>query len=100
VLQTLTTTDTAPCPLPHDVPIAERARLLERDWPAMSFVEHRFAGDSTNWWVPNSACVEALARSAGLEVVARPGHEIYLCSPAAGAGGVAAAHVREALGGA
>ena len=24
-------------------------------WPLMHFVEHRLAGDPTNWWVPNSA---------------------------------------------
>jgi hypothetical protein len=46
--------------------------------------------------VPNSACVEALARSAGLEVVERPGHEIYLCRPLGGEG--PGAHVRSALG--
>jgi tRNA (mo5U34)-methyltransferase len=98
VFQTLTTVETASGPLPGDVPIAERERLLERDWPAMAFVEDRFAGDQTNWWIPNSACVEALARSAGLEIVDRPGHEIYLCSPAGSAGRIAAEHVREALG--
>ena len=81
VLQTLTTTDAPASALPADVPISERERLLAPDWPAMSFVEHRFAGDATNWWVPNGACVEALARTAGLDVVARPGHEIYLCRP-------------------
>jgi tRNA (mo5U34)-methyltransferase len=81
VLQTLTTTDAPASALPPDVPISDRERLLAPDWPAMSFVEHRFAGDETNWWVPNGACVEALARTAGLEVVARPGHEIYLCRP-------------------
>jgi tRNA (mo5U34)-methyltransferase len=99
VLQTLTTAETAPAQLPPDVPISARERLIERDWPAMSFVEHRFAGDATNWWVPNSACVEAMARSAGMEVVARPGHEIYLCSPVIGADVVAIAHLRDAVGG-
>ena len=32
----------------------------------MHFVEHRYAGDPTNWWVPNRACAEAMLRSAGL----------------------------------
>ena len=47
----------------------------------MAFIEHALAGDATNWWAPNLACVDALLRSAGLEVAARPGHEIYLCTP-------------------
>jgi tRNA (mo5U34)-methyltransferase len=96
VLQTLTTTSSPAGVVPADLPISARERLLEPHWPAMAFVEHRFAGDETNWWVPNSACVEALARSAGLEVVERPGHEIYLCRPLGGEG--PGAHVRSALG--
>jgi tRNA (mo5U34)-methyltransferase len=98
VFQTLTTAETPATRLPEDVPISERNRLVEQDWPSMSFVEQRFAGDETNWWIPNSACVEGLARSAGLEVLARPGHEIYLCRPAASVT-VAVDHVRAALEG-
>jgi tRNA (mo5U34)-methyltransferase len=66
-----------------DHPIDERAPLLEPGWPKMAFVEHRFAGDPTNWWVANHAGVEAMLRSSGLRVLARPGHEIYLCEPQA-----------------
>jgi tRNA (mo5U34)-methyltransferase len=65
-----------------DRAIMDRADLLEPGWPKMAFVEHRFAGDPTNWWIPNHAGVEAMLRSVGLEVVERPGHEIYLCAPA------------------
>ena len=36
---------------------------------------------STNWWAANHAGVEAMLRSAGLAVVERPGHEIYVCEP-------------------
>ncbi len=97
VFQTLTSGET-PAGGAAGGPAAVRAGAPpEPDWPAMAFVEHRLAGDQTNWWVPNTACVEALVRSSGLEVVARPGHEIYLCGPA-GSGGGAAGHVREALG--
>lgn len=64
-----------------DRPIEEREVFLEPGWPKMAFVERRFAGDPTNWWVPNHAAVLALLRSAGLEVVERPGHEIYACRP-------------------
>ena len=47
----------------------------------MAFIEHRFAGDATNWWVPNHAGIEAMLRSSGLRVLARPADEIYLCEP-------------------
>ncbi|HVL59388.1 MAG TPA: TIGR04290 family methyltransferase [Burkholderiaceae bacterium] len=66
----------------EDHAINDRVALLETGWPKMAFVEHKFAGDPTNWWLPNHAAVEALLRSSGLRVVARPGHEIYLCKPA------------------
>jgi tRNA (mo5U34)-methyltransferase len=59
----------------------ERARLLEPGWPSMLFVEHRLFGDPTNWWVPNHAAVEAMARSAGLEILAQPAEELWLCRP-------------------
>ncbi len=61
--------------------IHDRAALREPGWPKMAFIEHRFSGDPTNWWVPNHAGVEAMLRSSGLRVLARPGHEIYLCEP-------------------
>lgn len=64
-----------------DYPINERASLLEPGWPKMAFVEYRFAGDPTNWWIPNHAAVEAMLRSAGMKITGYPGHEIYLCEP-------------------
>jgi tRNA (mo5U34)-methyltransferase len=66
---------------PENVSIDEREELLEDDWPKMAFIEHRLAGDPTNWWAPNAACVEALLRTAGFRIVARPEHEFYLCTP-------------------
>ena len=69
-------------------------------YPKLHFVEHRYANDPTNWWVPNAACAEAMLRSAGFEVVEHPEQEVYLCRrgtigdgepravyPARGAGG-------------
>ena len=66
---------------PPDLPFEARAALREPGWPAMAFIEHELAGDPTNWWAPTGACVEAMLRTAGLEVSERPGHEIYLCRP-------------------
>jgi tRNA (mo5U34)-methyltransferase len=47
----------------------------------MAFIEHAMEGNPTNWWAPDHACVEAMVRSAGFKVRARPGHEIYVCEP-------------------
>jgi tRNA (mo5U34)-methyltransferase len=83
VLQTLTMPGDERIDTPRDVDIDDRDRLLAPGWPTMAFIERKLANDETNWWAPNAACVEAMARSAGLRVDARPGHEIWLCSPSA-----------------
>jgi tRNA (mo5U34)-methyltransferase len=51
------------------------------EFPKLHFIEHRYAGDPTNWWVPNRACAEAMLRSAGFEITAHPEGEVYLCRP-------------------
>jgi tRNA (mo5U34)-methyltransferase len=79
VLQTLTLPGEKPTAAPADVEIGERRQLLEPGRPRAAFVEHELAGDPTNWWVPDAACVEAMARSAGLRVTEKPGHEIWIC---------------------
>ena len=55
--------------------------MLEPGWPKMAFVERRLADDPTNWWAPDEACVEAMLRSCGLEVVERPGFQLWVCRP-------------------
>jgi tRNA (mo5U34)-methyltransferase len=83
VFQTLT----LPCESVYadteDHPIEDREPLQDPGWPKMAFIEHRFAGDPTNWWIANHAGCEAMLRSAGLRVAARPAGEIYLCEPKA-----------------
>ena len=54
----------------------------EPEFPKLHFVENRYADDPTNWWVPNRACVEAMLRSSGFEIVGHPELEVYLCRPA------------------
>ncbi|AZO53503.1 MAG: TIGR04290 family methyltransferase [Mesorhizobium sp.] len=55
------------------------------EFPKLHFIEHRYADDPTNWWIPNRACTEAMLRSAGFEIVLHPEQEVYLCR-VAGAG--------------
>jgi tRNA (mo5U34)-methyltransferase len=55
--------------------------LAEPDWPRMAFVEHDFAADPSNWWIPNRAAIEALLRTAGFTILARPATDTYVCRP-------------------
>jgi tRNA (mo5U34)-methyltransferase len=79
VLQTLTMPGEEVVQPPPDLPFDERERMREPGWPVLAFVERELAGDPTNWWAPNHAAVEAMVRSTGLEVAARPGPELYVC---------------------
>lgn len=54
----------------------------EPSFPKLHFIEHRYADDPTNWWIPNRACAEAMLRSAGFEIAAHPEAEVYICRPA------------------
>jgi tRNA (mo5U34)-methyltransferase len=83
VFQSMTMPGTAVADVPPDLPLHQRERMLQDSWPKMAFIEHRVAGDASNWWAPNPAGVEALLRSAGFAVRARPEHEFYICEPVA-----------------
>jgi len=79
VLQTLTMPGEESPGTPEDIAIGERNRLLEPEWPRAAFIEHQLAGDPTNWWAADQACVEAMARSAGLRIASHPAHEVWIC---------------------
>lgn len=82
VLQTMTMPGEEELATPEDLGIDARDQMQTVGWPKMAFIEHKVAGDDTNWWAPSHACVQAMVRSAGGRVVDRPGHEIYICEPA------------------
>lgn len=67
----------------RDYRFADHSPFALDGFPAMYFIEHHYAGDPSNWWIPNQACVEAMLRSAGFAVVDHPEHEVYLCRPTA-----------------
>jgi tRNA (mo5U34)-methyltransferase len=81
VLQTLTMPGQEAVAPPPDLRLSRRRAMLAPGWPRMAFVERRLAGDPTNWWAPNAACVEAILRTAGLRAVERPGDETWICEP-------------------
>lgn len=84
IVQTLSMPGTDVVATPEDLPFEDRDAMLAAGWPKMAFIEHRLAGDHTNWWAPNHAAVEAMLRSSGMRVVAHPGQEIYVCEPGDG----------------
>lgn len=53
------------------------------DFPRLHFIEQQYAGDPTNWWIPNAACAEAMLRSSGFEIIGHPECEVYICRTAA-----------------
>jgi tRNA (mo5U34)-methyltransferase len=62
-----------------DYPFSETEIFNRPEFPRMHFIEHSYAGDPTNWWVPNRACVEALLRSAGFRIEDHPEEEVFAC---------------------
>jgi tRNA (mo5U34)-methyltransferase len=58
---------------------SEWALFDRNDYPKLFFVEERYASDPTNWFIPNTAAMEAMLRSSGFVVEAHPEREVYLC---------------------
>jgi tRNA (mo5U34)-methyltransferase len=55
--------------------------FAEPGFPCMYFIEKKYAGDQTNWWIPNRSAAEAMLRSAGLKIMANPEFETWICEP-------------------
>src|SRR5262249_3460906 len=62
-----------------DYPFEEERIFSDPGYPKLHFVEHGYSHDTTNWWIPNRACVEAMLRSSGFEIVLNPEPEVYVC---------------------
>jgi tRNA (mo5U34)-methyltransferase len=65
--------------LADDYPFSETGVFERPGYPRLHFVERRYAADGTNWWIPNRACVEAMLRSAGFDIVGHPEKEVFIC---------------------
>ncbi|WP_129790733.1 TIGR04290 family methyltransferase [Sphingosinicella sp. CPCC 101087] len=63
----------------EDYDFNETDHFFESGYPKLHFVEHEYAGDWTNWWVPNRACAEAMLRAAGFSIEKRAEDEVYIC---------------------
>ena len=83
-------------PLEEDYAFTELEVFERPGFPKLHFIERRYAGDPTNWWAPNRACSEALLRSSGFEILARPEEEVFVCRRQELPGGSYAAYPRTA----
>jgi tRNA (mo5U34)-methyltransferase len=66
-------------PLAADYGITELEIFERPGFPRLHFIEQRYSGDQTNWWLPNRACAEAMLRSAGFEILDHPEEEVFVC---------------------
>ena len=82
VFQSLLRGSTAVYRIDEDYPFSEVEVFEQPGYPQMYFVESRYAGDPTNWWIPNLACAEAMLRSAGFDIIDHPEREVFLCKRA------------------
>ena len=78
-------------PVAADYDFSETAHFDEPGYPKLHLVEHEYARDWTNWWIPNAACSAAMLRIAGFEILEHPEADVFLCracEPPKGAGAV------------
>jgi tRNA (mo5U34)-methyltransferase len=66
-------------PVAPDYAFEERQHFEDPAYPRLFFVERKYAGDPTNWWIPNRACAEAMLRSAGFAILSHPEEEVFVC---------------------
>ncbi len=79
IFQTMLRGSQATEPLADDYPFEETGVFDREDFPRMFFIEGKYAGDPTNWWIPNRAGVEAMLRSSGFTILDHPEPEVYIC---------------------
>ncbi|HLU65939.1 MAG TPA: TIGR04290 family methyltransferase [Kofleriaceae bacterium] len=79
VFQSMLRGDRVVAEVADDYPFEETGVFSAPGYPLMYFVEKRYAGDPTNWWIPNRAGVEAMLRAAGLRILASPEDEVFFC---------------------
>ena len=63
-----------------DYPLEEERIFEDPRFPRLHFVEHRYGGDATRWWLANESGAAALVRAAGFRIEERAGPGVYVCS--------------------
>lgn len=82
VFQSMQRGDPAVEPVAPDYGFFDKVPFDAPGYPRLHFIESAFAGDPTNWWVPNRACVEAMLRASGFSIASHPEEEVYVCRAA------------------
>jgi len=82
VCQSMQRGDPGEMPIAEDYPFSEIEIFERPSFPRLYFIEHRYSGDDTNWWVPNRACTKAMLWSAGFTIEDNPEEEVFVCRPA------------------
>lgn len=59
----------------------DRSPFSQPSFPRMYFIENSYAGDPTNWWIPNATAAEAMLRTSGMSLLAHPEPETWVCAP-------------------
>lgn len=81
VFQTMVRGATVSPKVRDDYQFWDKEVFRDPDFPCMYFIEKKYAGDPTNWWIPNHGAMESMLRSSGLEIVAHPEAEAWICRP-------------------
>jgi tRNA (mo5U34)-methyltransferase len=81
IFQTMVRGSMASPHLREDYTFWNKAVFENPDFPCMYFIEKKYAGDPTNWWIPNHGGMESMLRSSGLEILAHPESETWICRP-------------------
>src|SRR3954471_24918220 len=82
VFQSMLRGSDAVAPVGDDHLFTETGMFDEPGYPKLHFVERKYSGDQTNWWIPNRAAAEAVLRAAAFAVVAHPEAEVFICRQA------------------
>ena len=66
--------------IPDNFGMAEKHLFDNPEFPKMNFIEKKYNGDFSNWWICNLEGVQSLIRSAGFRILKRS-ENIFLCEP-------------------
>lgn len=80
VFQTMVRGSLEPMEVAEDYAFEEESIFHDPRFPRLFFLEHRYAGDPTNWWVANESAAAALLRTAGFRIDRHAGPGVYFCS--------------------
>lgn len=70
---------THPLVLPDNLNVAESYLMSHPDFPKLSFIQKCANNDATNWWVGDTATIQAILTSTGFSSVQRISDDTFIC---------------------